>query len=96
MPGTVDIDQRGYIFGACLKSHEDTLSCNDILHAVSIVALASFDKVLTYKPCHGIFNHACMGVSSFIVNIFCTATSILTSRRRTTWLESSDEEAIDL
>jgi len=95
IPGTVDMDQRGHIFGACLKPHEDTLSCNDILHAVSIDTLASSDNVLSYKPCHAIFDHAWVFLHS-TSHFMLTATSIPTGRGRTTWLESSDEDNIEL
>jgi len=95
IPGIVDMDQRGHVFGVCLKSHEYTLSCNDVLHAVSIVALASYDNVFSYKPCHAIFDHAWAFLHSSS-NFMCTAASNPTGRGRTTWIESSDEEDIDL
>ena len=91
----MDMDQRGYIFGACLKSHEDTLSCNDVLHAVSIAALASSENVFSYKPCHAIFDHAWAFLHSSS-NFMCTATSIPTGCGRTNWIESSDEEDVEL
>ena len=56
IPGTMDIAQHGHIFGACLKSHEDTVSCNDALHAISMAAWASSNDTYTYKPGHAIFS----------------------------------------
>ena len=89
------MDQRGHIFGACLKSHEDTLSCNDVLHAVCIAARAASDNVFIYKPCHAIFDHAWAFLHSSS-KFMCTATSIPIGSRKSTWIELSDEKYIDL
>ena len=95
IPGTVDIDQHGHIFGACLKSHEDTLSCNDVLHGISMAACASSNDTYTNKPVRDIFYHAWAfydSSSSFMRN----ASDATHNQGWITWLQSSDDEDVDL
>ena len=81
IPGTLDMDQRGHIFGACLKSHEDSVSCNDVLHAVSIAALASSGNVFNYKPRHAIFDHACAFLHSSSIFLCTKKSKIIYSKK---------------
>jgi hypothetical protein len=56
--GTVDIDQHGHIFGACLKLHEDKLACNDVIQANAIGTRAASRGKYSFQPCHAMFDHA--------------------------------------
>jgi len=54
---TVDIDQHGHNFGACLMVHEDTLACNDVIRTIAIGARAASCGTYSFQPCHAMFDH---------------------------------------
>ena len=56
--GTPDLHQHCHIFGVTLKSHEDTLSCYDVLHVTGVAASAASSQTYIFKPQHSVFDRS--------------------------------------
>ena len=56
--GAPDLHQRTHIYGVTLKSHEDTLACYDVLHAIAVAAHAASGGTYVFKPEHSVFDRA--------------------------------------